>query len=134
MGTIDLSRFATNYRKHFIGARAQMGPVLTDDDFNDNERIHGEEERRTRVDVIGPAGSPDNGFLIQNPTIAANGRIDFDIAPGTFYLGGNRLELEQSERFQTQSDWVNMTDADRPASPGNAARFDLVYLECWLQP
>src|SRR5437764_11968248 len=114
MATVDLSRFATNYRKHFTGARAQMGRILSDDDFNDNERLHGEEERRTRVDVIGPAGSPDKGFLIQNPTVT-NGRINFDILPGTFYLGGNRLELEQIEQFQTQSAQVNMTTADRPA-------------------
>jgi hypothetical protein len=134
VATIDLSRVGTNYRKHFTSVRAQMGRILSDDDHNDNERIHGEDERITRVHVIGPAGSPDSGFLVQNPTVAANGLIDFQIAPGTFYLGGNRLELEQAEQFQTQSDWVNMTIADRPAAPAGVSRFDLVYLECWLQP
>ena len=91
MATIDLSRSATEFRKHFTSVRAQMGRVFTDDDHNDNERLHGEDERRSRVHIIGPAGSPDDGFLIQNPVVT-NGKINFDITPGSFYLGGNRLD------------------------------------------
>jgi hypothetical protein len=131
MATIDLSRSATDYRKHYSSVRSQMGRVLTDDDHNENERLHGEDMRRSRVDIIGPAGSPDDGFSIQNPVITG-GRIDFDIVPGTFYLGGNRLTLENTEKFQVQSDWLNMGDADKPLAPGGP-RFDLVYLECWQQ-
>jgi len=131
MATIDLSRSATDYRKHYTSVRSQMGRVLTDDDHNENERLHGEDMRRSRVDIIGPAGSPDDGFSIQNPVITG-GRIDFDIVPGTFYLGGNRLTLENTEKFQVQSDWLNMGDADKPLAPGGP-RFDLVYLECWQQ-
>src|SRR5262249_32568171 len=131
MATIDLSRSATDYRKHYTSVRAQMGRVLTDGDHNENERLHGEDMRRSRVDIIGPAGSPDDGFSIQNPVITG-GRIDFDIVPGTFYLGGNRLTVENTEKFQVQSDWLNMGDADKPLAPGGP-RFDLVYLECWQQ-
>jgi hypothetical protein len=133
MATIDLSRSATEFVKHYTSVRAQMGRVFTDDDHNDNERLHGEEERRSLVDIIGPAGSPDDGFLIKNPTVIG-GKIDFEISPGTFYLGGNRLVLENIEQFQTQRDWVNMSASDRPAPPVGAPRFDLVYLECWHQP
>lgn len=131
MATIDLSRSATDYRKHFTSVRAQMGRVLTDDDQNENERIHGEDMRRSRVDIIGPAGSPDDGFSIQNPVITG-GSIDFDIVAGTFYLGGNRLTLEATETFQVQSDWLNMDPSDMPLAPAGP-RFDLVYLECWQQ-
>lgn len=132
MATIDLSRSATDFRKHFTSVRTQMGRVLTEDDHNDNERLHGEDERRSRVHIIGPAGSPDDGFSIKNPTVTG-GKIDFDITPGTFYLGGHRLDLEQVERFQVQSDWVNMAPADMPAPPTTTPRFDLVYLEAWQQ-
>jgi len=132
MTTIDLSRSATDFRKHFTSVRAQMGRVFTDDDHNDNERLHAEDERRSLIDIIGPDGSPDGGFLIKNPTITG-GKINFDISPGSFYLGGNRLDLEQVEQFQVQSDWLNMTAADMPAVPAGH-RFDLVFLECWHQP
>jgi hypothetical protein len=133
MATIDLSRSSTEFRKHFTSVRAQMGRVFTDDDHNDNERLHGEDERRARLDIIGPSGSPDAGFLITNPRVT-NGKIDFDITHGTFYLGGHCLDLEQDEQFQEQSDWLNMSPADMPVPPANTSRFDLVYLECWQQP
>ena len=132
MATIDLSRSATDFRKHYKSVRAQQGRVFIDDDYNENERIHGEDERRSRVDIIGPAGTPDNGFLITNPTVTG-GHIDFDINPGTFYLGGLHLELEQLEKFQVQSDWLQFSGASVPAPPAGGSRFDLVYLESWLQ-
>lgn len=131
MATIDLSRSATDFRKHYISVRAQQGRVFVDDDHNENERLHGEDERRSRVDIIGPSGSPDDGFLISNPKITANA-VDFDINKGAFYLGGLRLELEQVETFQTQSDWLQLASPDKAAAP-DAPRFDLVYLEAWLQ-
>jgi hypothetical protein len=131
MSSIDLSRSATDFRKHFTGVRAQMGRVMTDDDHNENERIHDEDMRRSRVDIIGPAGSPDAGFSIANPVINATG-IDFDIVAGTLYLGGNRLTLEATEKFQVQSDWLDMDPSDIPPAPGGV-RSDLVYLECWRQ-
>ena len=83
MATIDLSRSATDFRKHYKSVRAQQGRVFVDDDHNENERLHGEDDRRARVDIIGPAGTPDSGFLISNPRVTG-GKVDFDIAAGTF--------------------------------------------------
>jgi hypothetical protein len=134
MATIDLSRSATDHRKHYKSVRAQMGVVLTDDHFNDNERIHGEEERRVRVDVIGPVGTPDGGFAISNPRITA-AAINFDIGPGTYYTGGLRLDMEQTEEFQVQSDWLQLAPPNLPAPPAaGSKRTDLVYLETYLHP
>src|SRR5205814_363356 len=94
--------------------------------------------RRSRVDIIGPAGTPDGGFEVGNPVVATNGAIDFTLGAGAFYLGGHRLDLEQDETFQLQSDWLDMDhdDADQtPQPPSDTdSRFDLVYLECWQQP
>lgn len=132
MATIDLSRSATDFRKHYKSVRAQQGRVFVDDDYNENERLHGEDERRSRVDIIGPAGTPDSGFLISNPRVTG-GKIDFDIAAGTFYLGGLHLELDQLESFQVQSDWLQFSGASLPAPPAAGKRFDLIYLEAWLQ-
>src|SRR5258705_1915834 len=97
MSTNDLSRSATDHRKHYNSVRAQQGRVFVDDDHNENERLHIEHDRRSLVDIIGPAGTPDGGFLIANPRITG-GFIDFDIDPGSFYLGGFRLELEADRK------------------------------------
>jgi hypothetical protein len=134
MATTDLSRSATNFAKNFDGVRMQQGRVLTDDDFNENERLHTEDIRKTRVHVIGPSGSPDNGFAIASPQIS-NGKPTFLIKAGTFYLGGLRLSLEADEFYHLQKDWLQQGEnaTDRIAVPA-AQRFDFVYLETWRQP
>ena len=44
----------------------QQGRVLLDDDYNEAERISDEDERRSRIAIIGPAGTSDDGFLVSN--------------------------------------------------------------------
>ena len=39
MATVDLSRHATNFRKHLDSLRMKQGGILTDDDFNESERL-----------------------------------------------------------------------------------------------
>jgi hypothetical protein len=129
MATVDLSRHATSFRKQYDSLRMKQGGILTDDDFNESERLDQEDERRTRIDVIGPAGTPDGGFLISSPT-AAGGVLDFTIGAGTLYLGGLRLEMNVAETYRTQRDWLRVPPIPVPA----AARTDLVYMETWQQP
>jgi len=94
MGTVDLSRVGTDFRKRYAGVRMQQGRVLSDDVFNNAECIDEEDMRRTRIDVIGPVGSPDSGFLPVVPAgpLAVPGKVQFSIAAGTLYLGGLRIE------------------------------------------
>lgn len=133
MATNDISRSSTDFRKHYKEVRAQQGRVFVDDDHNENERLHGEDERRSRVDIIGAAGSPDSGFLVSNPRATAN-RVDFDINAGTFYLGGLHLEMDQLEFLQVQSDWLQLSVPSLPVAPRSGNNFYLIYLEAWLQP
>jgi hypothetical protein len=138
MATFDISRVAFDPRKHYASVRMQQGRVLTDDDWNENERIEEEEERRTQVDIIGPSGSPDEGFKIGQLT-TTDGVIDFDIHGGTIYLGGLRLEMQSTETFRLQKDWLQKDDAQHPIPspndlPPGQERFDLVFLEAWQQP
>jgi hypothetical protein len=132
MGTIDLSRDATDFRKRYSGVRMQQGRVLSEDVFNDAARIDEEEMRRTRVDVIGPVGSPDAGFLPVTPAaaLALGGKVRFTISPGTLYLGGLRLDQLTAEQFHLQKDWLNFdAAADWPDLPAAGTRFDLVWVE-----
>src|ERR1051325_9448498 len=126
----EKSRDAFQPTKRYAAVGMQQGRVLLDDDFNENERIRLEEERRVNLDVIGPAGSPDAGFLPSGGTIIG-GKVNFDITTGTFYLGGLRL-WNPGATFQLQDDWLQQTDADRSLIKGE--RVDLVYVEAWQQP
>ncbi|HLT36290.1 MAG TPA: hypothetical protein VK034_08390, partial [Enhygromyxa sp.] len=66
------------------------------------------------------------------------------IAPGSFFLGGMRLCLEQTETYRTQRDWLGVElraellpdiplVPDLQTMPGQV-RYDLVYLHAWQQP
>jgi hypothetical protein len=128
MATDDLSRSAYYPQKRYSGVRMQQGRVLTDDDFNEQEQINHEDKRLSNRDIIGIAGSPNQGFAIDNVVDDA-GSIDFDITAGTFYIGGVRVELATTQSFQLQPDWLQISDFAAPATE----RHDMVYLEVWQQ-
>ena len=131
MATQDISRAAFDPRKQYASVRMQQGRVIVDDDWNENERITNEDLRRSRVEIIGAAGSPDQGFHVSNPQITAQG-IDFDLAAGSFYLGGLRLELHQPQTFRLQHD-VLQAPGPGGSTPGGE-RTDLAVLLTYQQP
>ncbi len=129
MPNIDISRDATDLRKHYDRVQMQQGRVLTDDDFNEAERLDAEDSRRVRVDVIGPAGSPDNGFKLK----VVGGELT--LSAGTYYTGGLRLELENDEKFNLQKDWLQQgSSPGESLTPPAGAQFDFVWLDVWQQP
>lgn len=137
MGTLDVSREGTDFRKRYKGVRMQQGRLFTDDDFNEAMRLDAEGMRRTHLDIIGPVGSPDAGFLPVVPAAPqpAGSKVKFDISPGTLYLGGLRLEQAALEAFDLQKDWLNFDlAAHQPDLPLTGERIDLVWIEAWEQP
>jgi len=133
MGTFDISRTNFDAKKHYSSVRMQQGRVLTDDDWNENERIENEGKRKSNIDIIGAFGTPDNGFQIDNLRLDA-GLINFDMKPGTLYLGGLRLELDGPETYRLQKDWLQQPALlDRTLAFTGRERYDLVYLEAWQQ-
>ncbi len=139
MGTIDISRINFDAKKHYSGVKWQQGRVQLGADNNEQSDIMTEDERRSRVDIIGPFGSPDEGFKIaETPGLGGlidGGRINFTIKAGTLYLGGSRLELEEDETYRLQKDWLQQPDdLDEVPEFTGTERFDLVFLENWHQP
>ncbi len=142
MGAFDISRNAYNPAKHYSSVRMQQGRVMTDDDWNENERIENEERRRLLTDIVGPFGSPNDGFKITNLQWNT-GFVNFNIEPGTLYLGGLRLEMDlvptggpHRETFRVQRDWLQFAQGELPTPTYGALtapRYDLVYLEAWQQ-
>jgi hypothetical protein len=126
MGTVDLSRVAFEPTKRYAGVRMQQGRVNLDDDFNDAARIADDDEQRTLLHIVGPAGSPDDGFRVSNAR-AAGGSLDFDIAAGTMYVSGLRVWNPQTVDYITQPDWLLQPASARALPPDG--RVDLVYLE-----
>src|ERR1700756_4614658 len=135
MSTIDLSRQATDARKHYAGVRLQQGRVLTDDDFNDAATLDAEELRRTRLHAIGAYGTPDAGFLPKDFAVVG-GNLDFKLSNGNLYLGGLRLEMNSEDHFLLQKDWLTFAPAveAQPPPADGTSRIDAVWIESWQQP
>ncbi len=55
--------------------------------------------------LVGPCGTPDNGFLVK----AGKAVPDFDVGPGTMYVGGLRVVQEKEIAFASQSEWLDMS-------------------------
>lgn len=128
MGKRDISRSMFDPRKHYTAIWQQQGRIVTDFDQNDGQAISAEERRRTRVDVIGAYGSPDDGFRVSDPR-RAGGNLDFDLLAGTVYLGGLRLELDADQTYRTQLDRLQVPSIAAPAA--GTTRRDLVMLEAF---
>ena len=162
MSAKDISRFLFQPQKRYSGVRLQQGRVIGDWDWNESERIDDEDIRRTLMEVVCSKGTPNQGFRVSEVATAAHDvpdvsddtdfpfvpfdTYDFTIAPGSFYLGGQRFETgPDSQSFLGQSDWLQIdSDAgnlpqrpeiddltDENGNPRN--RFDLVYLRAWEQ-
>jgi hypothetical protein len=100
----DRSRPPDDSRDQYTGGVMQQGRVILDRDFNTVREILDRRIAREALDVVGPCGTPDDGFAISltfgspplwvpplplsPPELEA---FDFLIAPGTMYVGGERV-------------------------------------------
>jgi Right handed beta helix region len=124
--------------KRFSGARAQAGRVLTDADFNVAFDVLDSTIEDLVRTLLCAAGSPDNGLKVlsatpvtlSTPDGAALNTYEFEVAPGTFVLGGKATVLNDTISSADQTDWLSLilTPSDLPPAPA-AGRTDLVYLE-----
>src|SRR6266403_2236601 len=132
MSSVDISRKLFQPAKHYAGAVYQQGRVTLDSDQNENNLLAGEELQRliaeaiSNVHLAGPSGEEEGAEA-----------YDFDVADGSFYLGGRRFIAEPGDTFLGQSDWLQITlDGGPPAPPAagdlvNGPRHDFVWLEAW---
>jgi len=131
----DISRLLLQPRKHYADVRFQQGRALLDSDLNEGSQLREEERRQAALDLIGPTGTPDEGFSLGVPLVAGSpvppqtdplpvntnlsttdvqlgsgtvAVIPLTLRAGTMYVGGNRLALEQPEPFVFQRDFLQL--------------------------
>ena len=151
----DRSRSSHDIRYNYSGVVTQQGRVILDRDFNALQQIVNSEIESDALDIIGPCGTPDNGFAV---SLAASGQtspplwsppaplsppgiepFDFLVSPGTMYLGGERAVLPKVRQngeiatysYFDQPDWINPTNpfgSDKFSTFSRALRFEAVYL------
>lgn len=117
----DRSRPSDDRRQSYRGVRFQQGRVIVERDLNAAEELAADQLRDVTLDVVGPVGSPDEGFKI---TPATKGKdFDFTIEAGTYYLGGVRVSLAETTTYFNQPDWITpdwLTSKDEKALIGKS--------------
>ena len=107
----DRARISYDPSRTYRSVVAQQGRVTLEADINEAAMIAVEERRLEAIDVIGPAGTPDDGYKV-------SGGTGVTIGAGTMYVGGWRMELPKPVTTDKQPDWLDMpaskdTDGDQ---------------------
>ncbi|MEO8597314.1 MAG: DUF6519 domain-containing protein [Candidatus Solibacter sp.] len=108
----DRDRLSFDANQKYRSVVAQQGRVTVPADFNEAQEIAGEEQRSEALDFVGPVGTPDDGYAIGFTNPSAN--FDFNIGPGTMYVGGERVTLPPGVTYFQQPDWLTPTAAKGP--------------------
>jgi Family of unknown function (DUF6519) len=133
MSSSDRSRTSDDRRHHYKAVVAQQGRVIIDRDWNALETIVNERADADVLAIVGPAGTPDDGFAISVPSASPPGLLfspgsppsfDFTIGPGTMYVGGQRTQFPatlggsaQTYSYFSQPDWLRPNDPVPSSSP-----------------
>lgn len=119
----DRERVSTDLKQQYRAVVFQQGRVTLAADKNEAQDIASEVLRADVDDIVGPVGTPDDGYAI-SPIKA--GSTDFTIGKGTMYLGGERLELLENITYFGQKDGEWLDFPDKNGHPGNTQAWLLV--------
>src|SRR5919202_675700 len=95
----DVARVSFDPGRRYRGVVPQQGRVSLEAEENESWRIGDAERLAELIDIIGPAGTPDDGYAIFD----AGG--DLGIGPGTMYVGGVRVHSDTTVLYSKQPDW-----------------------------
>ena len=106
----DVARLSFDPARRYAGVVTQQGRVALEAEQNEQRTIDAEERREVLLDVVGPAGTPDDGYAVG----PASG-TDLTIGAGTMYVGGLRVVLDEAITTDKQPEWLDqpVVDVDR---------------------
>jgi len=106
----DRARVSYDRTRRWRNVVNQQGRVTLEADWNEAATIAAEERREQLIEIVGPAGTPNDGYVV-TPVVDSNGNAtgDLSIGPGTMYVGGERVELDTTLDYNLQDagDWVD---------------------------
>lgn len=117
----DRARRSYNPSRQYRSVVQQQGRVVLEADLNEAQELSAEILRKEVIDIVGPYGTPDDGYRLSFPT--PNPNRDFSVGAGTLFVGGQRLSVTQPISYFQQPDW-----SDGPDPVTNTPR-ELVYLQ-----
>lgn len=115
----DRARVSYDPNQHYRSVVMQQGRVTLEADWNENQAIFGEELRQETLEIVGPAGTPDDGYRVVETHEVPDPLFDFFIKSGTMYVGGVRLALDDPVRYSQQPDWLDHDGDPEWSMPGS---------------
>jgi hypothetical protein len=104
----DRARVSYDGQRQYRSVIMQQGRVTVEADWNEAGQIVNEEIRKEALDVVGPCGTHDNGYGVNQitelplfPIDDSTYSYDFPISKGTMYVGGMRVVLDDSDLHST---------------------------------
>jgi Family of unknown function (DUF6519) len=143
----DISR--TSDEARYDGVVLQQGRVILDRDFNALRETLDRRIADDALDIVGPCGTPDNGFAIgPAPTLASPVGLplwspprvptsppsaspyDFSIGAGTMYVGGQRAVFapEVPGQGAVEYSYFDQPNWAAPPPPPKVADQEFIYL------
>jgi hypothetical protein len=98
----DLARISFDPSRGYRSVVAQQGRVTLEADVNEGSTIASEALRVETIDVVGPAGTPDDGYKV-----SWNSTQGLVASQGTMYVGGWRLSQDNPVPFSNQPEWLD---------------------------
>src|SRR5262249_7435752 len=127
----DRARVSFDKSRQYRAVVIQQGRVTLEADVNEAQLIAQEAQREELLDLIGPAGTPDNGYAV-SAGVESDFPFEFQVGPGTMYGGGLRVSLPSAIHYSTQPGWLDHVGDPLwvdPAGPGKQSQQnELVYL------
>src|SRR3982751_6216928 len=100
----DRARVTYDPRQSYRSVVMQQGRVTLEADWNEAQAIAAEELRKETLDIVGPSGTPDDGYRVEPLSGLGFAPFDFLVSAGTMYVGGLRVELATPVQYSNQSD------------------------------
>src|SRR5262249_4005193 len=126
------SRSSDRPRNGVIAPVVQQGRVIMDRDFNALQSMTQARIDADALDFVGPCGTPDDGFgisiSVRQGGAQSFGSRDFQISPGTMYLGGERVVSPSGPASLAPYTYFNQPDWVTPGAFNADSLRELVYL------
>jgi Family of unknown function (DUF6519) len=98
----DRARISFDKTREYRSVVAQQGRVTLEADVNEEVSIASEALRYETIDIIGPTGTPDNGYLV---SLDSAGNLT--VGSGIMYVGGWRMRFTQDVPVVSQPEWLD---------------------------
>jgi hypothetical protein len=129
----DRARITYDEQRKYRSVVMQQGRVSLEADFNENVELENEVDRRVTLDVVGPTGTPDEGYGV----IALDSTSrHVALTSGTMYVGGVRVSLPRLGRIESWLDlwsYAGQPDWRHPTTRDVTAQREIIWLELFEQ-